>query len=53
MPSYVTGKSHLDADGKPMERPHRLAVAFKIVIEKLRSLEGLVEEYLRQTVGLL
>lgn len=49
---HVSGKSHLDADRKPVERSHRLAVAFKIIIEKSRALEGLVEEYLRQTVGL-
>jgi hypothetical protein len=35
-----------------MKWPHWLAVAFQIIIQIPRSLEGLVEEYLRQAVGL-
>jgi hypothetical protein len=48
----VTWKAHLDTDRKSMKWPHWLAVAFQIIIQIPRSLEGLVEEYLRQAVGL-
>lgn len=52
MVTRVNEKTHLDTDRESMERPHRLAVAFQIIIQILRSLEGLVEEYLREAVGL-